>query len=186
MALCLLLITTKNEHQEKTFIHRYNRIIHENSDAYLTDNPLPLVADLREDLFVNAFPIENKCVYPAYQIERENVDRRIDNRLIGPFMPVEHPQDWHFVDVWNHQEIPTDKKNDKTRLIFPEEPTGPMSCIVGMPKNLKVAMEGNNIKVTTNNTYDDTIIQINTVNNLTLMEEEVLRISGDMTWTLSP
>ena len=165
--------------QEKTFIHRYNRIIHENSDAYLTDNPLPLVADLREDLFVNAFPIENKCVYPAYQIERENVDRRIDNRLIGPFMPVEHPQDWHFVDVWNHQEIPTDKKNDKTRLIFPEEPTGPMSCIVGMPKNLKVTMEGNNIKITPNNTYDDAIIQINTVNNLTLMEEEVLKIPGD-------
>ena len=55
-----------------------------------------------------------------------------------------------------------------------------MSCIVGMPINLKVVMEGNNIKVTTNNTYDDTIIQINTVNNLTLMEEELLTISAEV------
>ena len=164
---------------ERILISRYNRVIHENRDAYLTDNPVPLVADFRDDLYVNAFPISEKCVYPAYQLGRENVNRAADDRLIGPFMEVEHPQDWHFVDVWNHQAIPVKNINGNVCLVFPEEPTDVMSCIVGMPINLNVEVDGNNIHIQTNKPLENASIQINTVNNLTLMEEEVLKISGD-------
>ncbi len=164
---------------ERILISRYNRIIHENRDAYLTDNPIPLVTDFRDDLYVNAFPVSEKCVYPAYQLGRENVNRAADDRLIGPFMEVAHPQDWHFVDVWNHQAIPVIRINGKACLVFPEEPTAVMSCIVGMPINLNVEVDGNNIHIQTNKPLENASIQINTVNNLTLMEEEVLKISGD-------
>jgi hypothetical protein len=164
---------------ERILISRYNRIIHENRDAYLSDNPIPLVADFCDDFYVNAFPISEKCVYPAYQLGRENVNRAADDRLIGPFMEVEHPQDWHFVDVWNHQAIPIKNMNGKTCLVFPEEPTDVMSCIIGMPINLNVEVDGNNIHIQANKLLENASIQINTVNNLTLMEEEVLKISGD-------
>lgn len=164
---------------ERILIRRYNRIIHENRDAYLTENPIPLVADLRDDLYVNAFPIAEKCVYPAYQLGREKVDRRYDNRLIGPFMEVDHPDNWHYVDVWNHQIIPTEKKNGKTRLIFPEEPTDVMSCIIGMPRNLQVEKNGETLHVSAQNPIANGSIQVNTVNNLTMMEEEVLKLSGN-------
>ena len=163
---------------ERILIRRYNRIIHENRDAYLTDNPIPLVADLRADLYVNAFPIADKCVYPAYQLGREKVSRALDNRLIGPFLEVDHPDNWHYVDVWNHQVIPTEKKNGKTRLVFPEEPTDVMSCIVGMPKNLQVEEGDVVLRISAENPLDNASIQINTVNNLTMMEEEALTISG--------
>jgi hypothetical protein len=164
---------------ERIIISRYNRIIHENRDAYLTDNPIPLVADLREALYVNAFPVLDKCVYPAYQLGRENVNRAADDRLIGPFMEVEHPKDWHFIDVWSHQEIPVKNMNDKVFLVFPEEPTDVISCIVGMPENLKVELDGNIIHIQIKKPVENASIRINTVNNLTLMEEEVLKISGD-------
>jgi hypothetical protein len=164
---------------ERILISRYNRIIHENRDAYLTDNPIPLVADFRDDLYVNAFPTSEKCVYPAYQLGREKVNRADDDRLIGPFMEVKHPQDWHFVDVWNHQAIPVNNINGKSCLVFPEEPTAVMNCIVGMPVNLNVEVDGNLIHVKTGKPLEETSIQINTVNNLTLMEEEVLKISGN-------
>lgn len=163
---------------ERILISRYNRIIHENRDAYLTENPIPLVADFRDDLYVNAFPIVDKCVYPAYQLGRENINRNRDNRLIGPFMEVNHPQDWHFVDVWNHQAIPLENVNGKSCLVFPEEPTAVMNCIVGMPANLKVEVVVNNIQIQSTNPVENASIQINTVDNLTLMEEEVLTISG--------
>jgi hypothetical protein len=166
---------------ERVLISRYNRIIHENRDAYLTDNPIPLVADFRDDLYVNAFPVSEKCVYPAYQLGRENVNRAADDRLIGPFMEVEHPQDWHFVDIWNHQEIPVEKINGKSCLVFPEEPTAVMNCIVGMPVNLQAEVEGNLIRIQLKNPLKNASIQINTVNNLTLMEEEVLMLSGNST-----
>jgi len=164
---------------ERILISRYSRIIHENSDAYLTDNPIPLVANFRDDLYVNAFPVGNKCVYPAYQLNRDKVNRANDDRLIGAFMAVDHPSDWHFIDVWNHQDIPTDVKDGQTRLIFPEEPTDVMSCIVGMPKNLKVEKGDGVLNISASNPLDNASIQINTVDNLSMMEEEVLTISGN-------
>jgi len=164
---------------ERILISRYNRVIHENRDAYLTENPVPLVADFRDDLYVNAFPSSEKCVYPAYQLGRENVNRNVDDRLIGPFMEVNHPDDWHFVDVWNHQEIPVETINGKSCLVFPEEPTAMMNCIVGMPQNLDVKIDGDVLKINAAKPLDDGSLQINTVNNLTLMEEEVLSLPGN-------
>ena len=150
---------------ERILIQRYNRIIHENRDAYLTDNPVPLVADFRDDLYVNAFPGAEKCIYPAYQLGREKVNRAVDDRLIGPFMEVSHPENWHFVDVWNHQTIPIKNVNGKTCLIFPEEPNDVMSCIIGMPKNLKVEKEGQTLHIQVNKPMENSLIHINTVNN---------------------
>ncbi len=162
---------------ERVLIHRYNRIIRENRDAFLTDNPIPLVADFRDDLYVNAFPTTGKCVYPAYQDDREKAPWE-SKRLIGPFMEVEHPDNWHYVDVWNHRAIPLKKENGKTQLLFPEEPTGPLSCIVGMPENLKVEQEGEALRITVIKPVENASIQLNTVNNLTWMEEEVLKLEG--------
>ncbi len=164
---------------ERILIRRYSRIIHENRDAYLTDNPIPLVTDLRDNLYVNAFPVSDKCIYPAYQIGRENVSRLYDDRLIGPFMEISHPADWHFVDVWNHQTIPVKKVHGKPCLVFPEEPTDVISCIIGMPENLKVEREGETLHIRVINPIEDAVIHINTVNNLTMMEKEVLMLPGN-------
>ena len=164
---------------ERVLIRRYSRIIHENRDAYLTGNPVPLVPDFRDDLFVNAFPIAEKCVYPAYQLGREKVNRALSNRLIGPFMEVRHPSDWHFIDVWNHQIIPTKKINGKTCLVFPEEPTDVMSCIVGMPENLRVEKDDQILRISAANPLENVAIHINTVNNLTLIEYPVLKLEGN-------
>ena len=164
---------------ERILIQRYSRIVHENRDAFLTETPVPLIADLRDDLYINAFPVAEKCVYPAYQLGRENVNRSLDNRLIGPFMEVEHPDNWHYVDVWNHRPIPTEKKNGRTRLIFPEESNDVMSCIVGLPVNLKVERNGEKLQIQAREPIENASIHINTVNNLTMMEEEVEKIQGN-------
>ena len=94
-------------------------------------------------------------------------------------MEVEHPDNWHYVDVWNHQPIQTQKKNGKTCLVFPEEMTDVMSCIIGIPVNLKVEMDGENIKIEATRPIENASIHINTVNNLTMMEEEVVKLKGN-------
>jgi hypothetical protein len=161
---------------ERVLITRYNRIIHENRDAYLTANPIPLVDNLREDLFVNAFPIKDKCVYSAYQLGREKVNRQLDNRLIGPFMEVDHPDNWHYIDIWNHQQIKVEKIDGRKFLIFREEPPEALSCIVGMPENLKVERDGEVLRVKMSDPIKGAFIQINTVDNLTMIEEERVKI----------
>ncbi len=163
---------------ERILIKRYNRIIHENRDAYLSDNPVPLVEDFRDDVYVNAFPVEKKCVYPLYQLGRENVSRNIDDRLIGPFMPVNHPDSWHYVDVWNHKAIPTQEYMGMTCLAFPEEPTDVMSCIVALPSNLDIKREGDILTISAKQPGENASLHINTVDNLTFLEEEQQVIKG--------
>ena len=192
---------------ERILIHRYSRILRENSDAYLTENPIPLVRDLRDDIYINAFPVSSKCVYPTYQNDYESVSRRaIINdgsaprfrgkggkdwegktpRLIGPFIDVDHPKDWHYIDVWNHRNVGTEEVNGKTRLVFLEEAPDKMSCVVGMPKNLKVNQADGSLKIRVTNPIENSRIQINTVDNLNMMEEEKMELSGnDATVNLS-
>jgi len=192
---------------ERILIHRYSRILRENNDAYLTDNPIPLVRDLREDIYINAFPVSSKCVYPVYQNDYSNVSRTATfnegstpafkgtggrdasgrvRRLIGPFIEVDHPQDWHYIDVWNHRNVGTEKVDGKTRLVFLEEAPDKMSCVVGMPKNLKVDQTDGSLKIRVTNPIENSRIQINTAHNLTMMEEEKMELSGnDATVNLS-
>jgi hypothetical protein len=136
------------------------------------------VHDLRDDLYVNAFPVSEKCIYVAYQLGRENVNRAYDDRLIGPFMEVSHPEDWHFVDVWNHQPIPDTVLNGRKCLVFPEEPADVISCIIGMPENLEVEKTESTLQIQVNHPIENSAIHINTVNNLTMMEEEALMLPG--------
>ena len=185
---------------ERILIHRYSRILRENIDAYLTENPIPLVRDLRDDIYINAFPVSSKCVYPTYQNDYKSVSRRaIINdgsaprfrgkggrdwegktpRLIGPFIDVDHPKDWHYIDVWNHRNVATKEVNGKTRLIFLEEAPDKMSCVVGMPKNLKVNQADGSLKIRVTNPIENSRIQINTVDNLNMMEEEKMELRGD-------
>ena len=158
--------------QERCLIKRYSRIIHENSDAFLTINPLPLVPDLREDVYINAFPVEEKCVYPVFQLGREKVSRYKSDRLIGPFLEVDHPQEWHYVDVWNHQPIRADRAGQRTRLSFLEEPADVMSCVIGFPKRLSVQRRGDELLIETSDERAEGSLQINLVDNLTMLETE--------------
>jgi hypothetical protein len=162
---------------ERITIHRYNRIIHENQDAFLTDNPMPLVKDYRDDVFVNAFPSAGKCIYTVYQDGRENAPWE-GKRFLGPFMSVEHPDNWHFVDVWNHRAIPTKVINGTKVLSLPEEPDGPMSCILALPRVLRVENNGSSLNISLNDELENSAIQIKTVNNLTWMEEDRMELAG--------
>ena len=166
---------------ERIMIHRYSRIIHEHRDGYLTDVPEPLVPALHPDLFVNAFVSQDKAVYPAYARKHSGVDlaSRMDpRRVLGPFMEVDHPEDWRYVDVWNHQPILSRRVADKTQLIMPEELADDMAVIVGMPANLHVSVQDDSLHVEVRHALAESVVHINTVDNLTMMEEHRVELSG--------
>ena len=166
---------------ERIMISRYNRIVHEHRDGYLTDNPEPLIPALHPDLFVNAFVSDEKAVYPAYVMRKSegSLPSRMDpRRVLGPFLEVDHPEDWRYVDVWNHQPILSRRVADKTQLIMPEELADDMAVVVGMPANLRVLRQGDSLHVDVRHSLEESVIHINTVDNLTMMEEHRLELSG--------
>ena len=83
-----------------------------------------------------------------------------------------HPKNWHYIDVWNHRNVGTEEVNGKTRLVFLEEAPDKVSCVVGMPKNLLVEQIGGSLNINVTNPIPGSIVQVNTVHNLTYMEEE--------------
>src|SRR5690606_9111569 len=90
----------------------------------------------------------------------------------------ENPVDWHYVDLWNHQIILTRQKNGLTQLIIPEELADDMALIVGMPPNLQVDREGDSLLIRVRQPLENAVIHVNTVDNLTMMEEERLELPG--------
>ena len=164
---------------ERIMISRYNRIVHEHRNGYLTDTPEPLIPVLHPDLFVNAFVSDEKAVYPAY-VSRHSAASRMDpRRVLGPFLEVDHPEDWRYVDVWNHQPILSRRVADKTQLIMPEELADDMAVVVGMPANLRcfTARRFPAVSMCVMS-LDESVIHINTVDNLTMMEERRLELPG--------
>ena len=136
---------------------------------------------MHPDLFVNAFVSDEKAVYPAYVSRSSDASRatRMDpRRVLGPFMEVDHPEDWRYVDVWNHQPVLSRRVADKTQLIMPEELAGDMAVVVGMPANLRVSQQGDSLRIDVRHSLDESVIHINTVDNLTMMEEHRLELPG--------
>jgi hypothetical protein len=71
-------------------------------------------------------------------------------------------------------------------LVFLEEAPDKMSCVVGMPENLKVDQADGSLKIRVTKPVDGSRIQINTVDNLNMMEEEKMQLRGnDATVNLS-
>ena len=97
----------------------------------------------------------------------------------GPIMEVNHPENWHFVDVWNHRTIPVQRQHGKSLLSFPQETPDVISCIIGMPKILNIQVVDDSLYITTTKKVENDIIRINNINCLTLMEEEKLSLSND-------
>jgi hypothetical protein len=61
-----------------------------------------------------------------------------------------------------------------------------ISCVVGMPENLKVELNDDGLSIKITKPLDGTRLQINTVDNLNMMEEEKMELSGnDATVNLS-
>ena len=136
---------------------------------------------MHTDLFVNAFVSDEKAVYPAYVMRKSDgslASRMDPRRVLGPFLEVDHPEDWRYVDVWNHQPILSRRVADKTQLIMPEELADDMAVVVGMPANLRVLRQGDSLSINVRHSLDEGVIHINTVDNLTMMEEHRLELPG--------
>jgi len=162
--------------QERVLIRRYNRIVHENADAFLSPAPVPLFPTLRRNFYVNYFPAAGKRVYTGWQRAREKVSRWTDDRLIGPILEADCPPGWHFVDLWNHQPVPVQLIDEKSVLSLREETASPMYVIAGFPSLIETRAEGGLITIRVDNPPAAGVIEVNTVDNLTLQEEEKLTL----------
>jgi gamma-glutamyl hercynylcysteine S-oxide synthase len=73
------------------------RILRENTTNFVDYNYVPLVTSLHDKVYVNCWPGNDKLVYTIFSVVPEGFE--------GPLFEGSHTAGYHWVDVWNHQEI---------------------------------------------------------------------------------
>lgn len=139
--------------REKVFryLGRTTRILRENSSAFLSPDWTPLIPTLKDSIWVNEWPVENKTIYTIFSL--------LPSGYHGPLFEMPVAENYHFVDLWHHQEIVPDTLNGKLYLpvnvdAFDREylgtrQEGSIDCIARLPQILTVKLRDDSLHIKT-------------------------------------
>lgn len=83
--------------QDYRFFGQTVRILRENTSNFVDYNSTPLVPTLKDNVFVNCWPGNDKLVYTIFSLLPEGFD--------GNLFEAPATKGYHWVDVWDHKEI---------------------------------------------------------------------------------
>lgn len=126
--------------EEMKYLGRTTKILRENTNAFLDMQWTPLVASLKDSIWVNQFNDGNKTIYTVYCLVPEGYH--------GPLIPQSIPEGYHAYSLWNHEDIQSVTMNDIAYLPVDVEgfsqswlnsrKEGNVECVAILPQLLKV------------------------------------------------
>jgi iron(II)-dependent oxidoreductase len=138
---------------EFLYLGKTTMILRENTDAFNDPGWIPMIETIRDSIWVNKWKDGQKEIYTIYSLVPEGYS--------GPLFPAEDRTGYHFVSLWNHEEIlpvvlnnfayiPVDidgfnKSYQGTRQ------EGSNECIARMPLLINASREGDSIWINTDN-----------------------------------
>ncbi len=87
------------------FFGRTLRILRENTSCFVGYNFTPLIPTLTDNIWVNKWPSERKTIYTVFSLIPEGFDDIL--------FEAEVKEGYHWVDLWNHQELTPVEKDGK-------------------------------------------------------------------------
>ncbi len=135
------------------------RILKENSNNFNSSQWTPLIPTLYDSVYVNKWPGKRKTIYTVFSLWPEGFGNSL--------FEADLKDGYHFIDLWDHEELSRQKINGKDQLIIRlgsfnkkylgTNNEGAVTAIAMLPELLKVkavgdkifieAKEGTNIKV---------------------------------------
>ena len=90
------------EWMEEEFIYlgKIVKVLRENSDAFNSTTWTPLLPSIKDSIWVNEFPTNEKTIYTIYSL--------IPEGFSGALFPVEIPDGHHAVSLWRHEALALD------------------------------------------------------------------------------
>ena len=148
------------------FLGKTTRLLRQLSDNFNAPNAIPLYPSIEDDIWVNAWPTENKTVYTIYSLKPEGFK--------GPLFSVTPKAGWHFVDVFHHELISPIKMASTSNMILAETESfhkkyigtnneSAVDCIIHTPIQIQASVIKNDLKIQLASTLDkkeDCFIQI--------------------------
>jgi formylglycine-generating enzyme required for sulfatase activity len=125
------------------------RILKENSVNFNSFDWTPLINSLQDKIYVNKWPGKTKKIYTIFSLLPEGFD--------GPLFQAETKSNYHYVDLWNHENVSIKNINGNDYVVADLESfnkkylgtnnEGAVTAIAEFPNLLSVKMEGDKIFV---------------------------------------
>ncbi len=123
------------------------KILRENSMAFLSRNWTPLVPTLKDSVWVNKWPVQNKTLYTVYSLLTEGFNGSLFEASFSP--------DSHYVSLYHHEKINPDtiigqtyvsvKTNSFDKSWLGTRREGNVDCIAQFPNLLQAALEDDSL-----------------------------------------
>jgi len=134
--------------EELTYLGRTTKILRENSSAFLSREWTPLLPTRTDSIWVNKFPSDKKTIYTVLSFKPEGWN--------GALFEVPEVQGYHYVSLWNHEELELVKIDGKTyapatvdgfsRSWLGTRREGNVDCIALLPSLLNVSVIQDSIR----------------------------------------
>jgi iron(II)-dependent oxidoreductase len=132
------------EEEQYFFLGRTSMILRQNSANFTSHSFTPLIATTTENIWVNAWPSEEKNIYTIYSTIPEGFQ--------APLFQVQPKPGFHFVDLWNHEMLNPIKQAQQYWLKadvagfekkwLGTNNEGAVGCIAQLPELIKVKRTG--------------------------------------------
>lgn len=140
------------EEDQYRYLGRTTRILRENSDNFTKGKLTPLVSTFHDSVWVNRWDLDEKTLYTIYSTRAEGFS--------GLLFNVEPDESSHFVDLWHHEELTPQKKDDEWAIAARTDPfrpaflgtnnEGEVDCIAKLPNLLTCNFEGDQLSIGSN------------------------------------
>lgn len=90
---------------DKEFLARTTFLLRQNNDVFTDKNWTPLIETSADNIFVNRWHSEGKTIYTVLNLRPEGHN--------GPLFEVSGQEGYHYVSLWNHDNLETVKMNGK-------------------------------------------------------------------------
>jgi gamma-glutamyl hercynylcysteine S-oxide synthase len=138
------------EEEQYRFLGRTTRILRENHSNFIGRQWQPLIPTLRDSIWVNAWPGKDKTLYTLFSRKPEGFQ--------GGLFEVDPDDHFHYVDLWQHEEISIQKVHNKyfTRVQIDgfnsfelgTNNEGSVSCIARLPRLIRATVTNSTLEIT--------------------------------------
>lgn len=147
------------EEEQYRFLGRTTRILRENNAAFTSGNWTPLIPTLRDSVWVNQWPARDMSIYTVFRPKKTlyTIFSLKPEGYRGALFEIEQEAGYHYVDLWNHEEIFPVVVNDKLYANVKLEAfngfelgtnnEGSVGCIARLPQLLQVSFRYNYLSI---------------------------------------
>lgn len=137
------------EEEQYRYLGRTSMILRENSSAFQSQGFTPLVAAVRDSIWINGWLAGSKQLFTMFSLMSDGYH--------GPLMEAAAREGWHWVDLWHHEEASLVRRDGRSFVVgrvgafdsryLGSNNEGQAGCLALLPKRIKATLSNNQLEI---------------------------------------